>query len=78
MVNRLIKLTVETGCACAISAVLELGFFLGIPSTNIHLIVWVSLKHLDWSCSDEALTLSALVLSKSKILTPVTDMGRRH
>lgn len=45
MVNRLIKLTVETGCACAISAVLELGFFLGIPSTNIHLIVWVSLKH---------------------------------
>ncbi|KAI0712238.1 hypothetical protein C8Q76DRAFT_651614 [Earliella scabrosa] len=39
MVNRLIRLTVETGCACAISAVLELGFFLGIPQTNIHLIV---------------------------------------
>lgn len=32
----------------------------------------------DWSCADEALTLSALVLSKSKILSPVTDMGRCH
>ncbi|PIL22607.1 hypothetical protein GSI_15297 [Ganoderma sinense ZZ0214-1] len=39
LVRRLIRLTVETGCACAISAVLELGFFLGLPDTNIHLIV---------------------------------------
>ncbi|KAI1790129.1 hypothetical protein LXA43DRAFT_891511 [Ganoderma leucocontextum] len=39
LVRRLIRLTVETGCACAISAVLELGFFLGLPETNIHLIV---------------------------------------
>ncbi|KAH9933136.1 uncharacterized protein BXZ73DRAFT_89798 [Epithele typhae] len=28
-----------TGCACALSAVLELGFFLGLPDTNIHLII---------------------------------------
>ncbi len=39
MVNRLIRLTVETGCACALTAVLELSFFLGMPETNIHLIV---------------------------------------
>lgn len=42
MVRRLIRLTVETGCACALSAVLELAFFLGMPETNIHLIVYVS------------------------------------
>ena len=41
MVRRLIRLTVETGCACALSAVLELAFFLGLPDTNIHLIVYV-------------------------------------
>ena len=39
VVRRLIRLTVETGCACALSAVLELAFFLGMPETNIHLIV---------------------------------------
>ena len=41
MVRRLIRLTVETGCACALSAVLELAFFLGLPETNIHLILYV-------------------------------------
>ncbi|KAI0754901.1 hypothetical protein C8Q80DRAFT_1266436 [Daedaleopsis nitida] len=36
--NRLIRLTVETGCACAICAVVELGLFLGKPNTNLHFV----------------------------------------
>ena len=39
VVNRLIKLTVETGSACAIAALVQLGLFSGLPSTNIHLVL---------------------------------------
>ncbi|KAI0311431.1 hypothetical protein OF83DRAFT_761819 [Amylostereum chailletii] len=44
MINRLIRLTVETGTACAFSAILELGFFLGIPQTNLHLLIALMLS----------------------------------
>ncbi|PIL27201.1 hypothetical protein GSI_10345 [Ganoderma sinense ZZ0214-1] len=37
IVNRLMRLTVETGLACAITASLELAFFLGLPATGLHL-----------------------------------------
>ena len=37
MIRRLIRLTVETGSACAITATVELIFFLILPQTNIHL-----------------------------------------
>ncbi|KAM5543843.1 hypothetical protein V8D89_002460 [Ganoderma adspersum] len=39
VVNRLIKLTVETGSACAIAALVQLGLFSGMPRTNIHLVL---------------------------------------
>ncbi|KAM5543780.1 hypothetical protein V8D89_002397 [Ganoderma adspersum] len=37
IVNRLMRLTVETGLACALTALLELAFFLGLPQTNVHI-----------------------------------------
>ncbi len=37
IVNRLMKLTVETGLACAVTALLELAFFLGKPQTSLHI-----------------------------------------
>ena len=37
IVNRLMKLTVETGLACAVTAILELAFFLGMPATSLHI-----------------------------------------
>ena len=37
IVNRLMRLTVETGLACALTALLELAFFLGLPNTNVHI-----------------------------------------
>ncbi|PIL27208.1 hypothetical protein GSI_10352 [Ganoderma sinense ZZ0214-1] len=37
IVNRLMRLTVETGSACALTALLELAFFLGLPQTNVHI-----------------------------------------
>ena len=40
MIRRLIRLTVETGSACAFSATLELIFFLALPNTNAHLAVY--------------------------------------
>ncbi|PIL27160.1 hypothetical protein GSI_10301 [Ganoderma sinense ZZ0214-1] len=39
VVNRLIKLTVETGSACAVSALVQLGLFSGMPRTNVHLVL---------------------------------------
>ncbi|KAI0770377.1 hypothetical protein C8Q74DRAFT_895926 [Fomes fomentarius] len=38
MVNRLLRMTIETGSACALCATLELAFFLGMPHTHMHLI----------------------------------------
>ena len=37
IVNRLMKLTVETGLACAVTAILELALFLGKPQTSLHI-----------------------------------------
>ncbi|KAI1787200.1 hypothetical protein LXA43DRAFT_1030420 [Ganoderma leucocontextum] len=37
IVNRLMRLTVETGLACALTAILELAFFLGKPETSLHI-----------------------------------------
>ena len=37
IVNSLMRLTVETGLACALTALLELAFFLGLPNTNVHI-----------------------------------------
>nr|VWO95456.1 Beta-glucosidase (EC [Ganoderma boninense] len=37
IVNKLMRLTVETGSACALTALLELAFFLGLPDTNVHI-----------------------------------------
>ncbi|KAI1787207.1 hypothetical protein LXA43DRAFT_1030456 [Ganoderma leucocontextum] len=38
IVNRLMRLTVETGLACALTALLELALFLGLPQTNVHIM----------------------------------------
>lgn len=42
-INRLIRLSVETGCLTAASAIIELGFFLGptTKNTNLHLFLYV-------------------------------------
>ncbi|KAI0764678.1 hypothetical protein C8Q74DRAFT_1370609 [Fomes fomentarius] len=39
IVNRLIRFTIETGSACALSAILQLALFIGVSSTNAHLIL---------------------------------------
>ena len=41
MVRRLIRLTVETGSACAINAILVLVFFFALPDTDVFLGVYV-------------------------------------
>ncbi|KAI0683531.1 hypothetical protein C8Q76DRAFT_762787 [Earliella scabrosa] len=46
MVNRLIRLSIETGSACALSAILQLILFLGVPETNIHLVVALILSKI--------------------------------
>ncbi|EJF61575.1 hypothetical protein DICSQDRAFT_105720 [Dichomitus squalens LYAD-421 SS1] len=46
IVNRLIRLTVETGSACAVSAIVQLGLFLGLKQTNLHLIVALVLSKI--------------------------------
>ncbi|KAI0754899.1 hypothetical protein C8Q80DRAFT_396807 [Daedaleopsis nitida] len=38
MINRLLRLTIETNSACALCAILELAFFLGMRSTNLHFL----------------------------------------
>ncbi|KAI0033868.1 hypothetical protein K488DRAFT_84515 [Vararia minispora EC-137] len=38
LINRLIRLSVETGCLCAITASLELITFLALPKTSIHFV----------------------------------------
>ena len=42
-INRLILLSVETGCVTAVSAIIELGLFLGpaTKNTNLHLFLYV-------------------------------------
>ncbi|TFK91944.1 hypothetical protein K466DRAFT_582364 [Polyporus arcularius HHB13444] len=66
MVNRLIRLTVETGCACALTAVLELSFFLGMPETNIHLILTAAGLSLT-VCSVYSNTLMTSLNSRAKL-----------
>ncbi|KAI0700689.1 hypothetical protein C8T65DRAFT_742017 [Cerioporus squamosus] len=39
IVNRLIRLTVETGFACALAAILQLGLYLRLSETNLHLVI---------------------------------------
>ncbi|KAF8804054.1 hypothetical protein BYT27DRAFT_7194774 [Phlegmacium glaucopus] len=46
ILNRLIRSTVETGVVTSLCAILELGFFLGIPNTNIHVIFALMLSKL--------------------------------
>ncbi|PIL27209.1 hypothetical protein GSI_10353 [Ganoderma sinense ZZ0214-1] len=44
IVNKLMRLTVETGLACALTALIELALFLGLPKTNVHIIFATSLS----------------------------------
>ncbi|TFK81603.1 hypothetical protein K466DRAFT_604365 [Polyporus arcularius HHB13444] len=39
IIHRLIRLTVETGFACALSAILQLCLYFGLPETNLHLVI---------------------------------------
>ena len=39
--NRLLRLTLETGSACALCAILELILYLALPNNNAHLAVYV-------------------------------------
>ena len=39
LVNRLIKFTIETGSACAMAALVQLGLFAGMPAANVHLVM---------------------------------------
>ncbi|KAI0712241.1 hypothetical protein C8Q76DRAFT_481543 [Earliella scabrosa] len=39
MINRLLRMSIETGSACALCATLELALFLGLPDTNLHFIL---------------------------------------
>ena len=40
--RRLIRLTVETGLACALCAVIVLALFLGSPDTNLQVVLCVN------------------------------------
>jgi len=46
VLNRLIRSTVETGIITTVCATMELGFFLGIPTTDIHVIFALMLSKL--------------------------------
>ncbi|KIK53502.1 hypothetical protein GYMLUDRAFT_935890 [Collybiopsis luxurians FD-317 M1] len=46
VLTRLIHLTIETGAVTAIAAVVDLGFFLGDPSNNLHLLMALILGKL--------------------------------
>ncbi|KIK53505.1 hypothetical protein GYMLUDRAFT_49288 [Collybiopsis luxurians FD-317 M1] len=46
VLTRLIHLTIETGSVTAIAAVVDLGFFLGQPSNNLHLLMALILGKL--------------------------------
>ena len=46
IINRLIRLSVETGIATTTTAVLELGMFFWTPNANFYVLLWVS-----FSCS---------------------------
>ena len=41
IIRRVIRLTVETGLACALCAGLVLALFLGSPDTNVQVVAWV-------------------------------------
>ncbi|KAF8797578.1 hypothetical protein BYT27DRAFT_6933856 [Phlegmacium glaucopus] len=46
VLNRLIRSTVETGVITTFCATMELGFFLGLPNTNIHVLFALMLSKL--------------------------------
>ncbi|KAF8797592.1 hypothetical protein BYT27DRAFT_6934491 [Phlegmacium glaucopus] len=46
VLNRLIRSTVETGVVTTLCATLELGFFLGLPTTNVHVLFALMLSKL--------------------------------
>ncbi len=75
MINRLLRVTVETGLACAVAATLELVFFLALPDTNMHFIVCVracSSFGVEQVCSRSH---RALILSKGTALSPQNCLG---
>ncbi|TBU62368.1 hypothetical protein BD310DRAFT_919268 [Dichomitus squalens] len=78
VVRRLIKLTVETGCACALSAVLELAFFLGMPETNIHLIVALILSKVYSNTLMTSLNSRANISGNKSQYSTSTTMGFRN
>ena len=47
MINRLVRLTVETGMITAATASLELILFLSLPNTGIHVALYVLNKLLN-------------------------------
>lgn len=64
MINRLLRMTIETGSACALCATLELAFFLGMPGTHMHFILYVALSFVYPSWLTFSRVHSALILSK--------------
>lgn len=42
LINRLIKLTIETGSVCAMVTLVQLGLFAGIPSASIHFVLYAA------------------------------------
>ncbi|KAF9463703.1 hypothetical protein BDZ94DRAFT_1258333 [Collybia nuda] len=50
LMSRLITLTIETGMVTAITAIVDLLFFLILPSTNMHFIPFLALSKLYTNC----------------------------
>ncbi|TFK91945.1 hypothetical protein K466DRAFT_659668 [Polyporus arcularius HHB13444] len=67
MINRLLRVTVETGLACAVAATLELVLFLALPDTNMHFIVALVLSKVYSN------TLMVSLNSRIRINEPSTD-----
>jgi hypothetical protein len=65
VLNRLIRSTVETGLITTFCATMELGFFLGLPSTNIHVLFALMLSKLYSNALMTSLNSRHLVSSQS-------------
>lgn len=46
MLEKVIRITVETGLACAAGALIDMGLFIGFPNTNYHLTMCLLLSKL--------------------------------
>ncbi|KAI0313143.1 hypothetical protein OF83DRAFT_1175947 [Amylostereum chailletii] len=75
MINRLIRITMETGVVCALSAILELGFFLGMPHNNLHLLIALMLSKIYSNTLMTSLNSRAMSSSRRSQCTTTSSIG---